>query len=510
MRSSLRWLPPLAIAVLTILIALPPRTIAQTWPDPVPTADEVAAGSDIGAVPITLVTNGWVAVREILDTLAEGHGLGLQIAPDVEGDVNVHFRDMPLAEGLDSMLAPLGCVAEIRDGVLSVRRRGLETRWFHFDYPATVREGKGGLQISSAGGGGGGGGGGGSGGGGSASSSNQSESEVLTRSAMNVWPRLTAALQTVIFDDTEAGAEQDAESVAMMDGGGRRLVVDAMAGLIQITAEAERLETAAGLLRRLDESLRRQVAIEVRILEVTLSDGLASGVDWATASGRDARGLLDTSTGAENPIFRFVVDGTGLTGLLEMISEQGEVRVLSRPSITTLNNQKAVVRVVTEEVFFEAQVEPVVVTNGVATEPVVEYLARIIPVGVVLDVTPQIAGDGAVTLNVHPTISNIVRIEESPNEDTQPVISIRELDTVGCVGDGQTLIIAGLLAENERRETSGLPILKDIPLLGKLFSRQSSYTTKTELVMLLTPTILDDSRMEELALEAEMKFGRQP
>ena len=120
--------------------------------------------------------------------------------------------------------------------------------------------------------------------------------------------------------------------------------------------------------------------------------------------------------------------------------------MLSTPRISTLNNQKAVVRVVTEEVFFVANVEPAIVTSGVVTEPIVEYPPQIIPVGIVLDVTPQVGQDGLVTLNVHPTISDIVRIETSPNDDTQPVLAVRELDTVGRVRDGETLVIAGLVS----------------------------------------------------------------
>ena len=109
------------------------------------------------------------------------------------------------------------------------------------------------------------------------------------------------------------------------------------------------------------------------------------------------------------------------------------MKVISTPRITTLNNQKAVVRIVTEEVFYDAQVEPPVVTDGVSTEPVIAYSANVIPVGFVLDVTPQVGLDEVITLNVHPTVTDIVRVETSPNEDSAPVLSVRELDTVGKV-----------------------------------------------------------------------------
>jgi type II secretory pathway component GspD/PulD (secretin) len=124
-------------------------------------------------------------------------------------------------------------------------------------------------------------------------------------------------------------------------------------------------------------------------------------------------------------------------------------------------------------------------------------------VGIVLDVTPQVGQDGFITLNVHPTISDIVGIAESPNEDTQPILAVRELDTVGRVRDGETLIIAGLVAEGSVNERSGVPILKDLPLLGYLFGSTSVRKTSTELVILLTPMVMEGVKIDEMADEAE-------
>jgi type II secretory pathway component GspD/PulD (secretin) len=198
------------------------------------------------------------------------------------------------------------------------------------------------------------------------------------------------------------------------------------------------------------------------------------------------------------------VDTNDLTLLFEVIRTQGTIKVLSSPQITTLNNQKAIVRVVTEEVFYAAEVQPAIVTTGVATEPVVEYTPLRFPIGVVLDVTPQIGQGHVVTLNVHPTITHVVDVVESPNEDTQPVVAVRELDTVGTVSSNQTLVIAGLMSEFFDHEESGVPLLKDIPLLGYLFKRTTQKKRTIELVMLLTPTIMDEETIRERAEAAEL------
>jgi len=142
----------------------------------------------------------------------------------------------------------------------------------------------------------------------------------------------------------------------------------------------------------------------------------------------------------------------------------------------------------------------------VATEPVVNYTPQVIPVGIVLDVTPQVGQDRVITLNVHPTISDILRIATSPNEDTQPVLAVRELDTVGHVRDGETLIIAGLIEEGERNISSGVPFLMDLPLLGALFRSTDKQKTSTELVMLLTPVIMDGQRAQAEAAAAAQRI----
>ena len=126
-------------------------------------------------------------------------------------------------------------------------------------------------------------------------------------------------------------------------------------------------------------------------------------------------------------------------------------------------------------------------------------MAAFIPVGIVLDVTPQVGQDRTITLNVHPTISDVVGIASSPNLDPAPIQSIRELDTVGKVADGETLVIAGLISERKRHSKSGVPLLKDIPLLGYLFGKTTTEKYNIELIMLLTPIIMEGSEADAIA-----------
>ena len=275
-----------------------------------------------------------------------------------------------------------------------------------------------------------------------------------------------------------------------------------MASLVQVTAEWDRVHQVEGFLDRLKTSLQRQVAINVQILEVYLDQDRQTGINWETFTGEDVDGKLrsfDSGTNIAEDYFQFVVDTPDFSGVLQALSSSGDIKTISSPRVTTLNNQKAVVRVVTEEVYYIAEVEPAVITNGVATEPIVNYTPQTIPVGVVLDVTPQVGSDGVITLNVHPTISDIVGVAESPNADSAPVLSIRELDTVGKVAVGKTLVIAGLISERTNNTRAGIPLLKDIPVLGALFGKTRNQKVNIELVMLITPEILEGGEQDAVA-----------
>lgn len=487
------------VALMGLLLA---GTVAAAQPagGPVPVWDQDREN-------ISIVTNGWVDVRDILRTIAANAGMGLELAPDVQGEVNVHLENVRISRSLDAVLEPVDLGYEVVGDVLVVHRRGLVTRWFTFDYPVTEREGRGELQVSA----GRSEGGGGSSSGGS--DENQNQSHVTSTAVMSVWPEVMYALQILVFQGVDnirnqSGRESDL-GLSLADAEGRCLVINPMASLVQVTAEWDRVRQVDELLSRLKESLQRQVAIEVRIMEVYLDEERKTGINWQTIGGGDIQAGLNTFNPVDNiddKFFQFVVDSKNITAVLQAIETTGDVRTVSTPRVTTLNNQKAVVRVVTEDVYYEAQVEPAVISNGVATEAVVNYTPRVVPVGVVLDVTPQVGHDRVVTLNVHPTISDVVGIAESPNSDTAPILAIRELDTVGKVRAGQTLVIAGLISQRTRKIHTGVPVLKDIPLLGYLFKSTDDKLVDIELVMLLTPIIMDgeEAAAEAAAMRAEL------
>jgi len=163
--------------------------------------------------------------------------------------------------------------------------------------------------------------------------------------------------------------------------------------------------------------------------------------------------------------------------------------VLSSPKISTLNNQRAVIKATQQEVYFD---ESLAYTSGVAT-PVATYTPKFLNVGVVLDVTPQIDENSNIILSIHPVYSTISGYVNSPNPNSQgrvPVVTTREADTVVRIKDGQTVIIAGLIQERKFKDRTGILGLSSVPLLGPLFRVDTEEKRNTELVVFLTPRIV--------------------
>jgi type II secretory pathway component GspD/PulD (secretin) len=182
-----------------------------------------------------------------------------------------------------------------------------------------------------------------------------------------------------------------------------------------------------------------------------------------------------------------------LSDIMQLISEQGDVKVLSSPSISTLNNQKAIIRVADQDVFF--------ITGAVANQTAVTQTVQpmTIDIGLILDVTPQIAEDGTIIMNIHPSVTEKTGEKPSPDgKTTFPLLSVRETDTTVKVKDGQTIIIAGLMHEKNDDTLIGVPGLRALPLIGGVFKYKSQSKRNSELVIMITPTLQVGKRVEDL------------
>jgi MSHA type pilus biogenesis protein MshL len=472
-------------------------------------------------------------IQDVLLAFSKESELNMVIDPELIGKVTIDLKRVTLKEALDAILTPLGWTYHVDGKFIRVSRPQMETRLFTLNYIASRRGGKrevyaststgGGLQTStlpgqqtalSPGG------------------SRTGYTDLVSIDDMDLWKEIQKGLEAYIFgmvEEKEVPSEKEQITWTRTDGKGKKLVINRSTGVILVTDYPINLNKVASYLEIVEGSSQRQVTIQAKIMEVILSDEHKEGINWKVIEGLPrstnlAWGLTnkagtsgfpggpsgfiisESTTGGTistpgifkiKPYGGILAIGAGgtdvaLSDIMQAISEQGDVKILSSPTISTLNNQKAIIRVGNQDVFF--------ITGAVATQNTVTQIIQpmTIDIGIILDVTPQIAEDGTILMNIHPSITDKTGEKTTPDgKTTFPLLSIRETDTTVKVRDGQTIIIAGLMQEKNEESYIGVPVLDSVPLLGGLFRYKTDKKRNSELVIMITPTLQVGKKVED-------------
>jgi len=403
-------------------------------------------------------------VHEILTILSRESKLNIIVDPDVRGEVTVDLKEVTLDKALVCLLAPLRLDYKREANLIRVSPVKIQTRMFTLNYLSTKR-GASGMVSGSSGRAGEGGETGGMG----------SFIKVETSDTVELWKEIEEGLKAI-------------------SSGEGRLVINKVSGSILATDFPQNLARIAQFLETIEGSAQRQVMIQTRIIEVTLSDEYQVGLNWAALKVGDFP-ILSQTINPVGKIFQIGISGHNFSALLGAMSKQGKIDILSSPKVSTLNNQPAVIKVATEDVFWER--ESVSSAEGVISSGT----PRWITVGILLKVTPQIGSDGLIIMDIHPSITEKVGESVSSEGDIAPILDVRETSTVAKVRDGQTIVIAGLLQKKETKEIISVPFLGKIPLLGAIFRRTVKEKKKTELVIMLTPTLMVGNEIENQSNE---------
>jgi MSHA biogenesis protein MshL len=292
------------------------------------------------------------------------------------------------------------------------------------------------------------------------------------------------------------------------------VIVNPETGIVSVRGTSRQHEKVADFIAQVTGSARRQVLIEATVVEVLLNDNYQAGVDWSALGinglGYSFRQNFIGSNLAEAPFFSVqysnpnAAAGGNLSSTVKLLDSFGTTRVLSSPKIMAVNNQTAVLKVVDNRVYFTvtAQVTPAQGT----TQPLVVYTTtqNVVPVGFVMNVTPQIGEDDVVVLNVRPTVSRIIGYVNDPNPDLAkanvvskvPEIQSREFESVLRVPSGQTAVLGGLMQDSFEGQRDGLPMLSQVPVLGDLVSYRNDTARKSELVIFLRPIVVREPYLE--------------
>lgn len=348
--------------------------------------------------------------------------------------------------------------------------------------------------------------------------------QVVTTSHSSFWRELSRSLELLV--NTQSGGT---------------VIVDPHASVVMVRALPEEQLAVQEYLKKAKLSIERQVIIEAKILEVELKDSYQAGIDWEGTVARPGRGnditfrkginstpianqLPTSRSGTEGisnilpvtdndiakmlgGIFSASVDVNDFTTLIELLETQGHVQVLSSPQVSTVNNQKAVIRVGNDEFFvtdvsFDSEEDDSGDEENNTDITLTPFFS-----GIALDVMPQVSEDGFITLHVHPSVSEVVdqnkEIIIGEQKISLPLAfsSIRESDSVVRAKSGEIVVIGGLIRDVLEEKVSAVPLLGNIPYLGTLFRQTYQKSTKSELVILLRPVIVDRESQTQFLTE---------
>lgn len=408
-------------------------------------------------------------VRQALKLFARTYGLNMITDLDVTGRVTVNVKNLSFEKAMEAILEVHGYYWEWKEGLILVHKH--ETKMFTIDYITLVRGGSGKSQAQISAGGVGSGGGGKAG-----------KITINQKDEINFWDDL----------------EEQLEKFLSKEG---KVIINRLSGIIFITDFHRNVERMEHFIAALNDSIYRQVEIQVRIFEVTLNDESSMGVDWTQVINDGAGADLSTSniisvpfgeTGAKDPTTALtygVLGGYNFNAVIQAMQEHGSVKIVSQPKIRALNNQPALIKIGTERPFFQATSTPTGGVGGAALVTVTETVEYITE-GVVLSVTPQISKDGWIMLDVTPIITRLIDSMTSVYGSTAPVMDVKQSSTVVRLRDGEMVIIGGLIQDEESETERRVPLLGSIPIIGSLFKATYKTKTKRELAVFLTPRII--------------------
>ena len=509
---------------------LGPVGLVYGSPAPATTAPTASTASPAPTEHRFDLTVNQAPAAQVFLQIAAGSPWQILVSPEVTGSVSLSLRDTTVLEAMDAMRELYGFHFRISGRRIFVQPNTVQTRVFQVNYLPGRRQGTSDIRVTSSSIGqvGGGVGNTGTGQTANANGGNGSYNGGSSSNAGNgtvPGSRLddTAHVRTSSDSDFWRDVQQSLQALLPQDATGnqrRQVIVNAAAGVIVVRATPLELRQIAQYLDAVQLSVDRQVMLEAKILEVELSKEAQTGVNWSafgsflhgalnltalapgiTLSGNgqiDVSAAATTASTSGKAFYGVSFQHANFSTLLSFLESQGKVQVLSSPRIATLNNQKAVLKVGSDELYVTG-VSSSISSTGTSTTSVPSVTLQPFFSGIALDVTPQIDKDGMVMLHVHPSISTVTEKQKSINLGSLgsyklplAASTISETDSIVRVRDGQIVAIGGLMQQEQREDTSQVPGLGDTPMVGGLFRQKSTVMRKRELVILMKTTVIQD------------------
>jgi general secretion pathway protein D len=494
-------------------------------------------------------------VRDLLFALARDAKLDLDLHPDVQGVVTLNATDQTLPQILQRVARQVDMRYAVEGRVLTVLPDRPFLRLYRIDYLNMQRDVGSKVaiatQVSAPGGTGAAGG-----------ASSNSNTEVVNVANNRFWDSLVQSVQSLLRETDKilpaeaaepapqpaaaaappttdkAAASAAAARVAAPAPPPRALFREAASviphpetGTLAVRATARQHERVQEFIDRLLGTGRRQVLLEATVVEVDLSDEYQQGIRWDILRSKSSTlQLTQAPAGTAEPLpggtpasglvpamgvlsYAHAVGSLNLSAAIQLLESFGRTRVLSSPKISVLNNQTALIRVVDNLVYFTLNANYTPATANAAATLTVSSTPNTVPVGFLMNVTPQISDSDEIMLNLRPTISRLIGYVEDPGvaltlalarqsgtslpdvRSRVPQIQTREMESIIRVRDGEFAVLGGLMRDSVERGTDGVPGLADVPLVGELFKYRNARSTKSELVIFLRPTVVRDASL---------------
>ena len=298
-------------------------------------------------------------------------------------------------------------------------------------------------------------------------------------------------------------------------------------GVLIVRATARQHKKVQEFIDKVMSTARRQVLIEATIAEVSLNSNYQQGINWsALALGGKGFTLTQLGTGTlpsanTGSIFTLGYNNAtskvgNISGAVKLLDSFGDVKVLSSPKLSVMNNQTATLKVVDNKVYFTVSVTPGTTSTTGTTQPTFTTTPVPVAVGFTMNVTPEISDSDSVTINVRPTITRIIGYVNDPNPSLAnpcgfnvtsgctiaavvnkvPEIRTREMESIIRVNSGQIAVLGGLMQDEINNLSDGVPVVDNIPGIGNIFKNRNDTKTKTELVIFLRPIVIKDASIE--------------
>jgi MSHA biogenesis protein MshL len=457
-----------------------------------------------------------VPANQVFMSIVSGTRYSMLLNPDVKGNITLNLKDVTVFDALEAIREMYGYDYKIDSNRIYIQPLTMQTRIFQVNYLTGQRNGASSLRVIS----------------GSVSDSPGSSpavagtpapaptghslesSKVTMDSKSDFWDELEKSLTAIVGHDK-----------------GRSVVISPMSGVIVVRAMPRELNNVTAYLKASQISVERQVILEAKIVDVQLNDSFQSGVNWGAfgnnpnshtsvgqlspgaslaTSGSITNSLITATPGSSlalasttatgqtaGSLFGLAFQTSNFAALLNFLESQGNVHVLSSPRIATLNNQKAVLKVGTDDFFVTNVSTTTTSTGGTGSTTTPSVTLQPFFSGIALDVTPSINDNGEIILHVHPsvslvsTVTKVVDLGTSGGSITMPLASssISETDSIVRARDGQIVAIGGLMRQASSNDDSGLPGLPK-----SVFGQTNKRSEKRELVILLKPTVVDGDK----------------